>query len=84
MSLKILTTTSEVMDELGGNQAVSALTNSKPSAVSNWRGFETFPSNTYVAMTAALRARGVMAPPSLWGMKLPDSARQHEQQGTAA
>jgi len=66
-----LSTTSEVMDALGGNLAVAELTGSKPKAVWNWRGFETFPSNTYVAMTEALLAKGKTAPASLWGMKLP-------------
>jgi hypothetical protein len=56
---------------LGGNGPVAELTLSKPNAVSNWRGFKTFPSNTFVAMTEALRARGKTAPASLWGMKMP-------------
>ena len=46
-----LTTTSSVMDALGGNLAVAQITKSTPKAVWNWRGFDTFPSNTYVAMT---------------------------------
>lgn len=71
MSLEILETTEQVIEALGGNGPVANLTASKPNAVSNWRGFETFPSNTYVAMTEALRARGKTAPSSLWGMKAP-------------
>lgn len=69
-----LHTTSEVMDALGGNPVVAELTGSKPKAVSNWRSFETFPSNTYVAMTVALNAIGKTAPASLWGMKQPVDA----------
>lgn len=61
--------TSEVIEALGGNPAVATLTDSKPNAVSNWRGFKTFPSNTYVAMTSALHEMGKSAPPSLWRMK---------------
>jgi hypothetical protein len=64
-----LTSTSDVMDALGGNLAVAELTQSTVKAVWNWRGFETFPSNTYVAMTNALLAKGKSAPASLWGMK---------------
>lgn len=71
MSYETLETTSQVMDALGGNGAVEVLTSSKPSAVSNWRGFSTFPSNTYVAMIGALHAIGKTAPASLWGMKQP-------------
>ena len=73
-----LTTTSEVMDALGGNTVVAELTGSKIKAVWNWRGFETFPSNTYVAMTNALLAKGKTAPDSLWGMKLPTSEPERE------
>jgi len=71
MSFESLETTSQVMDALGGNGPVTVLTASKPSAVSNWRGFPTFPSNTYVAMIGALHAMGKTAPPSLWGMRVP-------------
>ena len=66
-----LKTTSEVMDALGGNSAVAEITGSTVKAVWNWRGFETFPSNTYVAMTEALLQKGMSAPATLWGMKLP-------------
>lgn len=69
-----LSTTSDVMDALGGNQAVAELTESKPTAVSNWRGFKTFPSKTYVVLTEALLAKGKTAPASLWGMKMPAEA----------
>ena len=71
-----LSTTSEVMDALGGNAAVAELTGSKTKAVWNWRGFDTFPSNTYVAMTEALLAKGKSAPASLWGMKMPSDAER--------
>lgn len=66
-----LRTTMDVIVALGGNQPVADLTDSTNKAVSNWRGFETFPSNTYVAMTKALRSIGKTAPASLWGMKVP-------------
>jgi hypothetical protein len=69
-----LTTTAEVIDALGGNQPVASLTSSTNKAVSNWRGFSTVPSNTYLAITEALRARGKTAPASLWGMKMPAEA----------
>lgn len=69
-----LSTTSEVMDALGGNDAVADVTGSKPKAVWNWRKAGTFPSNTYVAIAAALEAKGFTAPASLWGMKQPETA----------
>lgn len=73
MNLEILETTEQVIEALGGNPSVAELTLSKTNAVSNWRKFKTFPSNTYVAITHALRERGMTAPDSLWGMKLPES-----------
>lgn len=69
MDLKPLTTTAEVMDALGGIRAVAALTGRKYTAAANWRRFPTFPSNTYVIMTDALRQVGYQAPHSLWGME---------------
>lgn len=74
-----LRTTSQVMDALGGNSAVAELTGSSNKAVWNWRVSETFPSNTYVAMTAALAAIGRSAPATLWGMKIPAPAPQPEE-----
>lgn len=68
--METLTTTSAVMDELGGNQAVAELTGSTVKAVWNWRNSDTFPSNTYVALTSALLAKGKTAPATLWGMKI--------------
>lgn len=67
--METLSTTSEVMDALGGNLAVAELTGSNNKAVWNWRVAETFPANTYVALTQALLAKGKTAPASLWGMK---------------
>jgi hypothetical protein len=61
--------TASVMAALGGYLEVAELTGSKPKAASNWGRFETFPSNTYVAMIRALREKGKTAPVSLWGMK---------------
>lgn len=63
-----LSTTAEVMDVLGGNQAVADLTGRKYNAASNWRGFDSFPANTYLVMTVALREKGCTAPASLWSM----------------
>jgi len=71
MSLENLDTFSEVMEALGGNQGVGDLTGAKPSTLSMWRKANSFPSNTYVVITDALRAIGKTAPASLWGMKQP-------------
>jgi hypothetical protein len=72
--MKTLETTAEVVRELGGYLAVAEITGSKPSAASNWPRFKTFPSNTYLAITSALEAKGLSAPASLWAMKQPANA----------
>lgn len=69
MDSVILTTVDEVFEALGGNAGVAQVTASKPTAVSNWRAFGHFPTNTYLIMTEALRAQGKAAAPSLWRMK---------------
>lgn len=62
-----LTTTSEVIDALGGNRPVRALTGrTQDSAVSNWRAFGVFPPDTFVVMTSALARKGCKAPVGLW------------------
>ena len=63
-----LCTTVAVMDALGGTRAVADLTGREYGAAFNWRGFETFPPDTYLVMTQALEAQGKTAPPSLWRM----------------
>ena len=66
--LSELSTTGEVIDALGGVPAVSELTGSTYKAVFNWKGFDNFPSKTYLVMTGALASKGKTAPASLWGM----------------
>ncbi|MGE0278443.1 MAG: hypothetical protein AB7R40_23855 [Nitrospiraceae bacterium] len=66
-----LSTTREVMEALGGTSAVAKLTGRTYAAAFNWLDFKTFPSNTYVAMTEALAAKGKTASASLWGMVEP-------------
>ena len=70
MDLEFLETADQVFDALGGNSGIEALTGSLPSAVSNWKAFGSFPPNTYVVMTDALRAVGKTAPASLWRMRV--------------
>lgn len=61
-----LHTTVEVMAALGGDTAVATITGRKVSAVWNWKKFQTFPADTYVAMTTALAGHGHFASPALW------------------
>lgn len=59
------------MDALGGTRAVADLTGRTYPAAFNWRSFQTFPADTYVVLTAALRDKDLTAPDSLWGMVAP-------------
>jgi hypothetical protein len=72
--MRELHTTSEIMDALGGTQAVADLTGRKYSAAFNWRTIGAFPANTYVVLWTALHERGYSAHPRLWGMKEPERA----------
>ncbi len=56
------------MDALGGNTPVAEMTGRTAKAVSNWRKFSAFPSNTFVILKSALALRGYTAPDSLWNM----------------
>jgi len=69
-----LTTTRHVIEALGGIQAVATLTGRKYTAAANWNRGDTFPSDTYLAMTKALEAKGLTALYSLWDMVEPKSA----------
>ena len=83
MDLENLETADAVMEALGGNQPVQNLTASKPNTVSMWRKAGSFPSNQYLAMTAALLEKGKTAPASLWGMKAPQEAADPEKESAS-
>jgi hypothetical protein len=68
----ILTTTSQVIEALGGSARVAVITGRKVNAASNWLKFETFPSDTFLVMQQALMATGYTAPASLWAMVEPE------------
>jgi len=72
-----LTTTREVAAALGGTKVVANFTGRKYSAAANWvqNKRPQFPTNTYVVLSAALASIGKTAPPSLWGMKIPEDAQ---------
>ena len=63
-----LTNAKSVIDELGGLNAVAALTGRKYNAVWNWQSLGTFPPVTYQVLTEALNAKGKTAPIALWRM----------------
>ena len=67
---KRLDTVAEVIEALGGSNAVRRLTGVKSTqAVWNWGDRASFPSDLYVLMTEALAAKGFVATPTLWQMR---------------
>lgn len=62
----------QVIDALGGIQAVMDLTGRKYSAVHHWRSCGSFPASTYLLLTDELRRRDLTASPSLWRMRQPE------------
>jgi hypothetical protein len=68
--MRELETAKEVFDALGGISSVAEATGRKYKAVANWKSFNRFPANTYLALQNALKRRGVSASPALWGMNL--------------
>lgn len=65
--MKKLTSAVQVVEALGGDQAVADLTYSTPKAVWNWHGyFDAFPASAYRVMTDELEKLGYTAPPWLW------------------
>jgi hypothetical protein len=63
-----INTADEVIDRLGGNSVVAGLIGVTPNAVGNWR-VRGLPPETFVALTTALNAIDLYAPPSLWRMR---------------
>ena len=64
-----LTTTSEVIDRLGGDERVSALFGKGIKAVLNWRYSGKFPANTYIAFRVELAKQDSDADVALWNFQ---------------
>lgn len=74
-----LNSTSSVIDALGGNAPVGEMTGRTAKAVSNWRKFSAFPSNTFVILKSALAVKGHTAPDGLWNMAQANAERETAQ-----
>jgi hypothetical protein len=65
-----LETIEQVIQELGGPEAMRKLTRRKGvSSVNMWKCREKFPAPTYTVIQGALREKGKTAPDKLWGMQ---------------
>lgn len=63
-----LQTTSEVIEELGGVEAVARMTHRNKKAVSMWKTANKLPFHTQHKIISALVAKDKSVPLSLWGM----------------
>lgn len=71
----VLKSVGEVTTALGGVAFVQALTEAaSPQVVTNWVARGRFASSTFLVLTEALQARGLTAPPELWGIVDPDKS----------
>jgi hypothetical protein len=78
MARTLLTTTGEVIDALGGSAQLARMLGYSVQRVHNWRGFPTFPADTFLALNSALHAKGLTAPPSLWSQVEPPARELRE------
>jgi hypothetical protein len=67
--MRHLRTVQDVVEALGGIEAVCELTNANNKQAWNWVGRAgMFPARKYVVMQRALKRRGATAPAWLWNM----------------
>lgn len=64
-----LTSVDAVIDALGGTGATASLLGYRSnSPVSNWRARGRLPADKFLVMQDELKRRGLIAPPTLWGI----------------
>jgi hypothetical protein len=67
--MRRLTTAREVVEALGGIEAVRKLTGANIKTIYHWTGqAKCFPSRTFKVMNDALKRRELAAPAALWNM----------------
>ena len=66
--MSMITKPGMLIDVLGGNQKVAAITGSTPSAVSNWRKTK-LPAATYVVLRNRIKRMGLDVRDELWAMR---------------
>ena len=63
-----ISSTSVLIDALGGNQKVAAITGASSGSVSGWRKSK-LPAATYVVLKQRISKMGLSAPDTLWSMR---------------
>ena len=66
--MSTITSASILIDVLGGNHKVAAITGSRPNAVSNWRKSK-LPAATYVVLRTKIERMGLQVRDELWAMR---------------
>lgn len=69
-----LNTVEDVIRALGGPTKAAALVGKTAQAANGWRITKRLPARSFLVLNRELSARGLSAPPSLWGIKEPESA----------
>jgi hypothetical protein len=72
MKLKELTSVAEVIDALGGKNAVAEAFGFTPNAVAHWARHGAFPAHTYLAIGAELRRLGFACSVHKWSFSRAD------------
>ena len=67
--MKTLRSTSDIIDALGGIEAMAELTGTSINGVYNWRAGTQFPADTYRLLKDELKAIDIDAPDHLWPMR---------------
>lgn len=72
----MLTSPRDVLDHLGGYQAVAQLFGVSVDRVEKWGVAKHLPAKTYVVLKRELRSRGVDASDTVWNMIAPPSRKE--------
>lgn len=67
MSDVTVSTIAELIEKLGGPSKAGEILGASPQRAVNWRNSGKITAELFVQHQAALKARGLSAPPSFWG-----------------
>jgi hypothetical protein len=68
--MKTLRSTADIIDALGGIEAMAELTGTSENGVYNWRSGKQFPADTYRLIKDELKEIDADAPDHLWPMRV--------------
>lgn len=74
-AMETLSTVQEVVDALGGEEAVSELAGVKVRTIHQWKFRKKLPSDKFIIISRVLEEQRKEAAPSLWGFIEPEAAQ---------